>query len=137
MYCTSPGYALLKKYGNFLLNKFPPDHLETLAKVSKQYPLDDILVDSIVTASCPAEGNQRILKICMLMVQTDKCLNEFCSTMEKLVDNPKLSKIMEVFRHGTASLYASVCTYIRTVQTVHVYMQYIAVHINYTPVLFY
>jgi len=101
---------LLKKYCNFLLKNFPPDHFESLARVNKFIPLDDILVDAVITASCPAEGNQRMLKICMLMVYLDKYLIEFCSIMEKLIDNPKMSKIMKVFRRGMT--YKSVCTYV-------------------------
>ena len=53
--CNIPGYALLyKRYCNFLLKKFPPDHL---AKVSLRWY-------AVVTAaaSCPAEENQRMLK---------------------------------------------------------------------------
>jgi len=91
-----------------LLKNFPPDHFESLGRVTKLYPIDDALVDVIVTASCPAEGNQRLLKICMLMVHLDKHLVDFCLMMEKLIDSPKLSKIMKTFRKGTAELCALV-----------------------------
>ena len=91
----------MKKYYNFLLRNLPPDHLVTLGKVCKLIPLDDAVVDIIVTASTPLEGNMRIIKIFVLGVQNIKCLLEFYYAFDKLIDNPKVSKIMKAFKRGT------------------------------------
>lgn len=97
--CT--GRIVLKKYYNFLWKSFPEDHLIAYRRFSGTITqLDDDLTNSIVSAPTPERGNQIMLDIAMIGVSKDKTLMEFYYLVEEIIDNPKLSKIMKVFRNG-------------------------------------
>jgi len=94
------GQALLKKYYNFLLRNFPPDHLVTLGRVCKLIPVDDAIVNMIATAPTPLEGNKRMLNIFVLGIRDSKSLVDFCYAVYQVIDNPRVSKIMKAFKCG-------------------------------------
>ena len=74
--------------------------MTTFGRFTKLIPLNDETADAVITAPTPEEGNQHILNICVIGVNKDKTLIEFYYLVEKLVDNPKLSTIMKVFKNG-------------------------------------
>ena len=94
------GCLVLKKYYNFLWQSFPQDHLTTLGRFSKIVRLPDDLVDSVVSSSTSDDGNQKILNICALSIDKDRVLIEFSDLVNKIIDNPKLSTMMKVFKKG-------------------------------------
>ena len=93
------GRILLRKYYNFLWRSFPEDHVTTHTKFSKIFNLDKDLHDDIIAAT-PEKGNRMMLDICTLGITKDVALIEYCNILEKFIVNPKLSKIMEVFKNG-------------------------------------
>jgi len=94
------GRVVLKKYYNFLWQSFPQDHLETLNRICRLVRVADSLVDTVVSSPTPDEGNQKILNICVLSIDKDNVLIEFSQLIEKIIDNPKLSTMMKIFRRG-------------------------------------
>lgn len=97
--CVYVGRILLRKYYNFLWRSFPKDHLITHVKFAELFKLDKDLHDDIIAAA-PEKGNRMILDICVIGICRDVALIEYCSIVEKLINNPKLSKIMKVFKNG-------------------------------------
>ena len=91
---------VLKRYYNFLWKNFPQDHLVSLGRFCKLVPLSDDVVDMTVSSSSPEDGNQKLLNICVITIEKDKALLTFCDIVDKIIDNPKLSKIMKIFRDG-------------------------------------
>ena len=62
--------------------------------------LHDKIKRTIMSTGSPEEGNQTILDIVILGINKDIILLQFYDLVERLIDNPKLSKIMEVFKNG-------------------------------------
>ena len=91
---------MLKKYYNVLWQNFPQDHLETLGRISKLARLADHMVDAIVSSSTSDEGNQKILNICVLSIDKNNLLLEFADLIDNIINNPKLSIMMRVFKNG-------------------------------------
>ena len=94
------GRRVLKKYYNFLWRSFPQDHLVTLGRFTKLVNLTSNLVDSVVSSQTSEEGNRKILNICVLSIDRDNLLLEFSLLIVKIIDNPKLSIILRVFKNG-------------------------------------
>ena len=111
MYACYIGRMVLKRYYNFLWKNFPQDHLVSLGRFCKLVPLSDDIVDMIVSSSSPEEGNQKLLNICVITVDKDKALLTFCDIVHKIIDNPKLSKIMKIFRDGERPYHVPVLRY--------------------------
>ena len=94
------GLVVFKKYCNFFWKSFPKDYSVTLARLcevsSKKIDSDDNI------ATCPSLeiGNMKIMFLCMSGVESDDDLLTFGDIMEEIIDNPKLSKIVEVFKEG-------------------------------------
>ena len=91
---------MLKKYCNFFWKSFPKDYSVTLARFceasSKEIDSDDNI------ATCPSLeiGNMKIMFLCMCGVDSDDELLTLGDIMEVIINNPKLSKIIEVFKEG-------------------------------------
>jgi len=98
MYFT--GRILLIKYYNFLWRSFPRDHVISFDRLSKVVPLKEDTTDSIISKSSE-EGNQLILDISISIIDRDEDLQSFYFVVDKIIDNPKLAKIMKVFQNGT------------------------------------
>ena len=94
------GRCVLKKYYNFLWQSFPQDHSVTLGRFTKVVNLAKNLVDSIASSQTSDEGNRKILNICILSIDRDNLLLEFSLVIDKIIDNPKLSVIMKIFKNG-------------------------------------
>ena len=109
---TSVGRMVLKRYYNFLWKNFPQDHLVSLGRFCKLVPLSDDVVDLIVSSSSPEEANQKLLNICVVTIEKDKALLSFCDIVDKIIDNPKLSKMMKIFKDGEHACHVRM--YVRT-----------------------
>ena len=62
--------------------------------------LDDKICNDIVSATTSERGNQIMLDIATIGVNKDTTLMEFYYLVNELIDNPKLLKIMKVFKNG-------------------------------------
>ena len=88
--------------------------------------LDDKISNEIISATSSERGNQIMLDLVTIGVNKDKTLMEFYYLISQLIDNPKLLKIMKVFKNGQLcndgthmcayySIYVHIhTTYIRT-----------------------
>ncbi|XP_065903832.1 uncharacterized protein [Dysidea avara] len=96
---------LLMKYYNFLWRSFPRDHVISFDRFNNIVPLDGDVVDTIVSKTAE-EGNKLILDISLRVIDTDQELREFYLLVERIIGNPKLSKIMTVFKNECDKLIA-------------------------------
>ena len=95
------GRILLMKYYNFLLSSFPRDHLISFDRLNKAVPIKDSeIVSTIVSSSDSKKTNRLILNITLNVIDKDQDLREFYLLVDRIIDNPKLSKILNVFRNG-------------------------------------
>ena len=94
------GRCVLKKYYNFLWQSFPQDHLTTLSRFSKMVRLNDGTINTVASSPTSDEGNQKILNICIVAIDKDKILLEFSHLIDRIIDNPKLSTMMKIFKNG-------------------------------------
>ena len=102
------GRILLMKYYNFLWRSFPKDHITTHVKFYELFKLDKDLHDDIIAAA-PEKGNRIMLDICTIGICRDVALIEYCGILEKFIVNPKLSKIMKVFKNGQCVYNCTTC----------------------------
>ena len=94
------GLVVIKKYCNFFWKSFPNDYSVTLARfceASSRKPEENENI-----AICPnlEMGNLKILTLCMAGLDKDDALMIFGAIMKDMIDNPKLSKIFDVFKQG-------------------------------------
>ena len=54
-------------------------------------------------SSSPDEGNQKLLNVHVITIDNDKSLPRFCSLVEQIIDKPKLSQLMKIFRDGESA----------------------------------
>jgi len=94
------GRLVLIKYYNFLWRSFPEDHLVSYDRVNKILSLDHDIYDLIFSSETSEPGNQKVLNFCVYGVSSDKLLLDFFSLMKNVISNPKLSKILNVFKKG-------------------------------------
>jgi len=98
VYCT--GRILLMKYYNFLWQSFPQDHMITLERLNKIITLKDDIIDTVVSSTNSEKGNKMILNISLHVLDADEDLRQFYLLVERIISNPKLSKIISVFKNG-------------------------------------
>ena len=72
----------------------------SFGRFNKIIPLNDDIGDTIVSSKTSEEGNQMVLDISLRIIETDQELREFYLLVERIIDNPKLSKIINVFKNG-------------------------------------
>jgi len=95
------GFVVVKKYCNFFWKSFPKDYSVTLTRfceASSRKPEDN---ENIATCPNLEVGNLKILTLCMAGLRKDDDLLIFGAIMKDMIDNPKLSKILDVFKQGT------------------------------------
>ena len=98
-------YAVVKKYYNFLWKSFPSDYSVTLARYNQAFPKKDKIDDRIMTCPNLEMGNLKILSLCILPIQKDNNLLDFYEVVETIINNPKLLKIMKVFKKGKKAVW--------------------------------
>ena len=94
---------IIKKHYPFLWRSLPEDYMGTLATVCTECSVSDKAIDLITSFSKPDHCNQEIVNYIICMT-TDDYMMAFCGLMEKLITNPRLSKIAAALRKGAYSL---------------------------------
>ena len=91
---------MLHKYYDMLWQSFPQDHLITLSRLCDLLPVDEGLVETIVSYSSSDMANKRILNAALSNLKNDSELLGFSVLVEKLINNPEKTKMIESLRHG-------------------------------------
>ena len=97
LHSHSLGVAVLKKHYHTLLKSVPEDHMITLGRLSQTTELSDQTVNQVISCSSSEEANQMILDYIIVTIKCDSDLLEFCTTVEKLLEN---SAVVEPLRAG-------------------------------------
>ena len=74
--------------------------MTTYGKLINAIKLPEKIYSDILSSTTSEEGNKLILHILILGVNKDKTLMQFQHLVDELIDNPKLLKIMKVFKNG-------------------------------------
>jgi len=72
----------------------------SLDRFNKIITLKDNIIDAVASSSNSEEGNKTILNISLHIIEADENLRQFYLLVERIIDNPKLSKIINVFKNG-------------------------------------
>ena len=91
---------MLHKYYDMLWQSFPRDHLITLSRLCELLPVDEGLVETIVSYSSADMANKRILNAALSNLKHDSLVLGFCALVEKLIDNPEKAKMIENLQSG-------------------------------------
>ena len=92
---------ILKKHYHVLWRSFPDDHMITLSTLCGLITVHNEAIEAITSSSTPEEGNQGILNYIIYITNGDQHMNAFCELMAKLIDNPKLSRVISILKKGT------------------------------------
>ena len=130
--CCSAALAVLKKHYHALWRSFPDDHMITLTTLCGEFKVQDRAIEMITRCSTSEEANRTILDYIIFITNGDQQMNAFCNLMAKLINNPKLSRVVGGLRNGT-SIFGFVQMYaVLKYMNVSTYMyirMYVAVHI--------
>ena len=91
---------MLHSYYDTLWQSFPQDHLITLSRLCNLLPVEERLVETITSYSSSEMANKRILNAALSNVKHDSVLLGFCILVEKLIEDPVKSKVIEKLRSG-------------------------------------
>ena len=91
---------MLHSYYDTLWQSFPQDHLITLSRLCNLLPVDEKLMQTIASYSSSEVANKRILNAAISNVKHDSVLLGFCILVEKLIEDPEKSRIIEKLRSG-------------------------------------
>ena len=94
------GRTMLHSYYDTLWQSFPQDHLITLSRLCNLLPVEERLVETITSYSSSEMANKRILNAALSNVKHDSVLLGFCVLVEKLIEDPAKSKVIEKLRSG-------------------------------------
>ena len=94
---------MLHKYYDMLWQNFPRDHLITLSRLCDLLPVDEGLVETIVSYSSADMANKRILNAALSNLKEDSEILGFSVLVEQLMETSGRSKIMEKFKSGQFS----------------------------------
>ena len=99
---TTTGRTMLHSYYDTLWRSFPQDHLITLSRLCNLLPVEERLVETIALypTSDHDVANRRILNAALSNVKHDSVLLGFCALVEKLIENPEETKMIEKLRSG-------------------------------------
>jgi len=91
---------MLHKYYDMLWKSFPQDHLITLSRLCDLLPVDEGLVETIVSYSSSDMANKRILNAALSNLKYDKELLGFSMLIEQLIESSESLKMIEKFKSG-------------------------------------
>ena len=111
--CCSAALAVLKKHYHALWRSFPDDHMITLTTLCGEFKVQDRAIEIITSCSTSEEANRTILNYIIYITNGDQQMNAFCNLMAKLINNPKLSRVVGGLRKGT-SIFGFVHMYLST-----------------------
>ena len=93
--------AILKKHYHALWRSFPDDHLVTLTVLCDECKnVDPDIIQSIASLQSSEQANKFMLDYVILILKGDQQLMAFCDLMEKMINNPALSKVVSSLRTG-------------------------------------
>ena len=95
---TYVGIAVLKKHYSALLKSLPEDHMVTLGRLCKAIPVDDDVIDRVISCEDPAVANKRILLCLIMAVKNDKSLLDFCKSLEAILQD--MPAVLSPLRNG-------------------------------------
>ena len=79
----------------------PDDHLITLTVLSDEAKnLNPKLIQAVTALRSPEHANQLMLDYIIFILSGDQQMMTFCDLMEKMINNPALSKIISALRTG-------------------------------------
>ena len=70
----------------------------TLGRLCKTMPVDDQVLDDIITSADSSVANEKILHHLILLIQNDNGLFDFCNSVETLLQD--LPAVLEPLRNG-------------------------------------
>ena len=94
------GRTMLHSYYDTLWQSFPQDHLITLSRLCDLLPVEEKLMQTITSYSSSEVANKRILNAAISNVKHDSVLLGFCILVEKLIEDPEKSRVIERLRSG-------------------------------------
>ena len=92
---------VLKKHYHSLWRSFPEDYMSSLTTVCAECRVSDEVIELITSYSTADQCNQELLNYIIFITRTDDNMMAFCKLMEKLITNPRLSRIASALRKGT------------------------------------
>ena len=102
--------AILKKHYHNLWRSFPDDHMMTLSTLCESFNVHPEAIEMVTACRSSDEANRTILNYIIFITKGDHQIMEFCNLMQKLINNPRLSKITSDLRSGVcASTEHSTC----------------------------
>lgn len=97
----STALAILKKHYNALWRSFPDDHLVTLTVMCDECKnVDPHFTQVVASLQSLEQANKTMLNYIILIVNGDQQIMAFCDLMEKMINNPALSKVVSSLRTG-------------------------------------
>ena len=100
----STALAILKKHYHALWMSLPDDHLITLIVLSDVAKnLNPKLIQVVTTLRSPEHANQLMLDYVIFILKGDQQMMAFCNLIEKMINNPALSKVISALRTGTCN----------------------------------
>ena len=94
------GRTMLHSYYDTLWQSFPQDHLITLSRLCDLLPVEERLMETIASYTSSEIANKRILNAALSNLKHDSVLLGFCILVEKLIEDPAKSKVIEKLRSG-------------------------------------
>ena len=91
---------MLKKHYDALWWSFPNDYMKTLTELCDLTSVDDDIIDMITSQPTADHSNKIMLDLLIYVLKGEQHLMEFCNLMELLINNTKLSKIVDQLRNG-------------------------------------
>ena len=91
---------MLHSHYDTLWQSFPQDHLITLSRLCDLLPVEEKLMQTIASYSSSEVANKRILNAAISNVKHDSVLLGFCVLVEKLIEDPEKSRVIEKLRSG-------------------------------------
>ena len=91
---------MLHSHYDTLWQSFPQDHLITLSRLCDLLPVEERLMQTIASYSSSEVANKRILNAAISNVKHDSVLLGFCVLVEKLIEDPEKSRVIEKLRSG-------------------------------------
>ena len=92
------GIAVLKKYYGALLKSLPEDHMVTLGRLCKTIPVDDDVVDQVISCEDPSVANKKILHILIMTVENDNNLLDLCNSLRAILQ--EVPTVLSPLRNG-------------------------------------
>ena len=97
----STALAILKKHYHALWRSLPDDHLVTLTVLCDECEnINPEITQMVATLQSSEQANEIMLDYVIVILKGDQQMMAFCDLMEKMINNPALSKVVSSLRTG-------------------------------------